>query len=55
MTKGQYGWFATVAGAAMAAVWWWRRRDWVATGMSEANQHRGERIYSNTPLAGAQP
>lgn len=50
MTKHQYGWIATVAGAAMAAAWWWRRRDVVAEGMSQAGHERGEQIFSNSPL-----
>lgn len=49
MTKSQYGWIATAAGAAMAAAWWWRRRDAVATGMSEAGHNRGETIFRNSP------
>lgn len=51
MTKSQYGWIATAAGAAMAAAWWWRRRDVVAKGMSEAGHNRGEMIFSNSPVA----
>lgn len=49
MTRAQYGWIATMTGAAMAATWWWRRRDSVARGMSEAGHDRGELIFSNTP------
>lgn len=49
MTKTQYGWIATMTGAAMAAAWWWRRRDFVARGMSNAGHDRGEVIFSNTP------
>ena len=49
MTKTQYGWIATMAGAAMAAAWWWRRRDYVAEGMSQAGQERGETVFSNSP------
>jgi hypothetical protein len=49
MTKTQYGWIATVAGAAMAAAWWWRRRDYVPEGMPEAGRDRGEVIFSTTP------
>jgi hypothetical protein len=49
MTRTQYGWIATAAGAAMAMAWWWRRRDWVAEGMSEAGHGRGEMIFSNSP------
>jgi hypothetical protein len=36
-----------VAGAALAT-WWWRRRDSVASKMSEAGQ--GEVIYRNNPV-----
>jgi len=50
MTRAQYGWIATMTGAAMAATWWWRRRDSVARGMSEAGHDRGELIFSNTPM-----
>jgi hypothetical protein len=51
MTRTQYGWIASIAGAAMAATWWWRRRDVVVAGMSEAGHHRGQRIFSNSPTA----
>jgi len=51
MTRTQYGWIASVAGAAMAAAWWWRRRDVVADGMSEAGHDRGATIFSNSPVA----
>jgi hypothetical protein len=50
MTRTQYGWIASVAGAAMAAAWWWRRRDAVSEGMSEAGHERGETIFSNSPV-----
>ena len=52
MTKSQYGWIATAAGAAMAAAWWWRHRDVVARGMSEAGHDRGQTIFSNSPVVG---
>jgi hypothetical protein len=52
MTRTQYGWFASIAGAAMAAAWWWRRRDTVAAGMSEAGHQRSETIFSNSPVTG---
>jgi hypothetical protein len=52
MTRKQYGWVATAAGAAMAAAWWWRRRDVVVRGMSEAGHERGEMIFSNAPMVG---
>jgi hypothetical protein len=38
-----------MTGAAMAAAWFWRRRDFVAEGMSEAGRARGEVIFSNAP------
>jgi len=49
MSRTQYGWIATVAGAAMAATWWWRRRDWVAEGMSQGGENRGTTIFTNSP------
>jgi hypothetical protein len=49
MTRAQYGWFATIAGAAMATAWWWRRRDTTIGGMSQAGHQRGEVIFSNSP------
>ena len=52
MTRTQYGWIASLTGAAMAAAWWWRRRDVVAAGMSDAGHHRGETIFSNSPAIG---
>ena len=52
MTRRQYGWIASVTGAAMAAAWWWRRRDALAAGMSEAGHSRGETIFTNSPVIG---
>jgi hypothetical protein len=49
MTRTQYGWFATITGAAMAAAWWWRQRETGAGSMAQAGHERGEVVFSNSP------
>jgi hypothetical protein len=49
MTRSRYGMLAGIAGAAIMTWWWRHRADAVARGMSEAG-HRGETIFSNSPV-----
>jgi hypothetical protein len=50
MTRSRYGMLAGIAGAAIMAWWWRHRTDAVVRGMSEAGHHRGETIFSNSPV-----